>query len=35
MLTPTLKIKRDVILKLFAREVGELYAEQARSNSAL
>ena len=28
LLTPTLKVKRDVVLRLFAREINELYAEQ-------
>jgi long-chain acyl-CoA synthetase len=27
-LTPTLKIKRDVVLRLFSREIDELYAKQ-------
>jgi len=28
LLTPTLKVKRDVVLRLFAKEINGLYAEQ-------
>ncbi len=33
LLTPTLKVKRDVVQKMFAREIDALYAEPPRSQS--
>jgi long-chain acyl-CoA synthetase len=31
LLTPTLKVKRDVVQRMFAREINALYAEPPRS----
>jgi long-chain acyl-CoA synthetase len=28
LLTPTLKVKRDVVVRLFAKEIDDLYAKQ-------